>query len=263
MKLQVFKNEDKFPIIEVNHISKSFMKKNLFKVDNSEILDNINFTLGKPTILSILGENGSGKSTLIKLLLGLISPSTGNIKVLANDPYIKSNQHLMNIGFISGQKRTLNPDLTPKQSITSNALFHDLTNLEIQERLDKYSKLFNITNKINQKTSTLSLGEQIKCEIISSLIHNPKILFLDEPSIGLDFESHEKILLLLKKLYKENKITIIITSHYIRDIKALSKYTLVLKNGKQLYFGKYIDLIKTKNHHNYITKLQTEIIKYN
>ena len=250
------KSQLEVPIIEARYITQTFGKA-------TEALKNISFTIEKPTILSVVGANGAGKSTLIKIMLGLISPTNGNVKVLGYDPYLKQTDFLKKVGFISGQKRILSNDLSARRSIIGNALFYDLSLTQIQERLDNLSTLFKVNHKLDQLVRTLSLGEIIKLEIINSIIHKPKIVFLDEPSIGLDFDSHETIINLLKQLHEIEQVTIVLTSHYMRDIKALSKQILVLENGLQLYNGDFNNLPKnTSLLNNYLDSLNKEIVKY-
>jgi ABC-2 type transport system ATP-binding protein len=256
MTLMKIKPQLEVPVIKVDNITQTFGKA-------TEALKNINFTLDEPTILSIVGTNGAGKSTLIKIMLGLISPTNGKVKVLGYDPYLKQTDFLKKVGFISGQKRILSNDLSARRSITGNALFYDLSLTEIQERLENLSILFKVNHKLDQLVRTLSLGEIIKLEIINSIIHKPKIVFLDEPSIGLDFDSHETIINLLKQLHQIEQVTIVLTSHYMRDIKALSKQILVLENGQQLYSGDFNNLPKNTNMLNsYLDSLNKEIVKY-
>ncbi len=244
------------PVIEVDNITQTFGK-------SMQALKNINFSIDKPTILSIVGANGAGKSTLIKIMLGLISPTNGKVKVLGYDPYLKQSDFLKKVGFISGQKRMLSNDLSARRSITSNALFYDLSLTGIQERLENLSILFKVNHKLDQLVRTLSLGEVIKLEIINSIIHKPEIVFLDEPSIGLDFDSHETIINMLNELHAKEQVTIVLTSHYMRDIKALSKQILVLENGQQLYSGDFSGLSKnTETLNNYLDSLNKEIVKY-
>ena len=258
MTLTKITTKSTLPVIEINNIIQTFDK-------SKQALKNVSFTIESPTILSIVGANGAGKSTLIKIMLGLIPPTDGTVRVLGYNPYLKQHQYLKKIGFISGQKRMLSNDLSARRSITSNALFYGLSLTEIQEQLENLSKLFKVNHKLDQLVRTLSLGEVIKLEIINSIIHKPKIVFLDEPSIGLDFDSHETIINILNELHAKEQVTIVLTSHYMRDIKALSKQILVLENGKQLYSGEFSGLsknIQTGNLNNYLDSLNREIIKY-
>lgn len=229
-----------------------------------QALKNINFEINEPTILSIIGANGAGKTTLIKIMIGLIPPTKGLVNINGFDPYRRDKKYLKQIGFVSGQKRTLNTDLTPFDSIFSACLFYDMEIDEINERFNELTTLFRVNEKVDTLVRNLSLGETIKFEIIASIMHKPKLLFLDEPTIGLDFESQKIIIETLKKLHNEEQTTIILTSHYPRDIKELSKQVLIIEKGYPIFFGAFEDLAKHRDEtiDNYISQLNKELEAY-
>jgi ABC-2 type transport system ATP-binding protein len=255
-------------IISIQNLNREFViKKNLglFKSEKTVIkaLSNISLEIPEPTILTVIGANGAGKTTLIKSMLGLIAPTSGNIRVLDKDPYQRDKNHLKNIGFVSGQKRVLNTDLTPFDSIFVSSLFYDLDSAEITKNFHYLAELFDVTHRIDSPVRTLSLGETIKFEIIASIIHKPKILFLDEPTLGLDFTAQQSIISILKTYHEQEKSTIVLTSHYAKDIQALSKEMLILEKGKTIFSGSYKQLVELEQKdHKFINLLQDELKKY-
>jgi ABC-2 type transport system ATP-binding protein len=255
--------------IKINQIEKIFTttrRKGLisFEKIHFKALSDVSLNLQNPTILTIIGANGAGKTTLIKLMTGLISPTKGNIEINGFNPYQRTKKYLKQIGFVSGQKRVLNPDLNPFDSIFSTCLFYDMEIELINSRFEELVKLFNVEHKTESLVRNLSLGENIKFEIILAIMHKPKLLFLDEPTIGLDFESQKIIITTLKKLHSEEKTTIILTSHYPKDIKELSKDVLILEKGCPIFFGKFEDLEVHKGDdvNIYINQLNEELEAY-
>ncbi|NJS41963.1 ATP-binding cassette domain-containing protein [Candidatus Gracilibacteria bacterium] len=158
----------------------------------------------------------------------------------------------------------LNPDLTAYDYISVSSLFYELEPQEIETRLHHLSELFEVTHRLHSLVRNLSLGETIKFEIIASIIHKPRVLFLDEPTIGLDFSSQSTIVSLLKQYHEEENVTILLTSHYAKDIQTLSKELLVIEKGKELY---YDDINNLNSHPNrkvnsYLQTLNEELARY-
>ncbi|MEM1311871.1 MAG: ATP-binding cassette domain-containing protein [Patescibacteria group bacterium] len=252
-------------IIRAQNLNRSFSIKVKGQKDKLSIqaLDKINLVVTKPTILTIVGANGAGKTTLIKLMLGLIKPTSGKILVFDQLPEKRNQAYLKNIGFVSGQKRILNQDLTPFDSIYVSSLFYDISSDEIIKNFDYFCDVFSVQHRKNVPVRKLSLGETIKFEIIASIIHKPKILFLDEPTIGLDFEAQESIIEILKTYHEQNQSTIVLTSHYIKDIKSLSKELLILEKGNSIYSGSYLNFLNSNNSNSeFIKKFKSELNKY-
>lgn len=257
-------------LIEINDVSKSFeydTKIGFFKSEKKTVtaIKNINFTISKPSIVTLIGANGAGKTTLIKMLLGLIAPTSGKLLVLDQNPYLKDDNYLKKVGFVSGQKRLLNPDLPAFDSIFVNSLFYGLSVAVIEERFKNLTKLFGIENKIDVPIRNLSLGETIKFEIISSIIHRPQIILLDEPTIGLDFEAQMTIIKTLKELHEKENITILLTSHYPKDIKELSQRLVVLEKSEIIFDGLPSELDKLNQNSEvskYLNQLNEELKIY-
>jgi ABC-2 type transport system ATP-binding protein len=255
-------------IISIQNLNREFLVKKpagLFQSKKTVItaLSQISLEIPEPTILTVIGANGAGKTTLIKIMLGLIAPTAGKVSVLNTNPYLRNKNPLKNIGFVSGQKRVLNTDLTPFDSIFVSSLFYDINSQEIIKNFRHLAELFEVTHRVDSSVRTLSLGETIKFEIIASIIHKPKILFLDEPTLGLDFAAQQSIISTLKTYHEDQKSTIVLTSHYAKDIQALSKQMLILDKGQTIFTGSYQQLIELKQKdHKFINLLQQELRKY-
>lgn len=211
----------------------------IFKREKKEIqaLRNFSMRLNEGEILGLLGLNGAGKTTLIKLLTGILNPNKGKIEVLETSPFKKEKTFLKQIGVMFGQKSQLIWDLPPINTLTMLCEIYGLSHQEFKERLDFFVKKLNIEEQLYQPVRKLSLGQRIKFELICSLIHNPKIVFLDEPTIGVDIPSKMSIYDFLLELNRNSKTTIILTSHDSQDIEVLAKHIVILNNGIKIFDG--------------------------
>lgn len=229
----------------------------IFKRENKKIeaLKNFSMCLNKGEILGLLGLNGAGKTTLIKLLTGIIYPDKGKIDVLGTNPFKKEKAFLKQIGVMFGQKSQLIWDLPPINTLTMLREIYGISRKEFKNRLDFFVKKLNIENQLYQPVRKLSLGQRIKFELICSLIHNPKIVFLDEPTIGVDIPSKMNIYDFLLELNQSNKTTIILTSHDSQDIEALAKHIVILNKGVKIFDGS-----KSELKNKYMKNDQLEII---
>ena len=231
-------------IENLNHNYKIFHKspglkgsiKDLFsrKYEDKLVLKNINLKVKKGEIVSIVGKNGAGKTTLIKLMCGLLE-NEGNVIVNNYNPYKKEKKFLKKIGFVFGHKSQLVWDLPAIDSIVMQKEIYVVEDKKFEERIKYYSELFGVTKLLTIPVRKLSLGERIKFEIISALIYEPDLIFLDEPTLGLDLLAQKSLYKALKILNKENKITIILTSHNISDIENLASRIVFLRNKEILY----------------------------
>lgn len=233
--------------IEVNNISytyKVFEKsegflgtlKDFFARQYEELpaLKNISFKMREGESIGLLGVNGAGKTTLIKLLTGILEPSEGQIQSLNFQPYQKDKGYLSQIGVVLGQKSQLIWDLPAQETLEMlKAIYHIKTEV-YQKKLKELCSLLNVEHKLKIPVRKLSLGERMKFEIICSLIHSPKILFLDEPTLGLDLISQQAIRDFLKKINQKDQVSIILTSHYMKDIEAVSDRVIILSEGQML-----------------------------
>ena len=209
----------------------------------------VDILINKGEVVGLLGPNGAGKTTLIKLLTGILELKSGEIKCLNKNPYKKEKEYLKNIGVVMGQKSQLIWDLPSMETLKMLKEIYEIEKREFEERLEKLLKLLNLKEKINIPVRKLSLGERIKFELICSLIHKPEILFLDEPTIGLDITSQYAVYDFLKEVNKTENTTIILTSHYMKDIEKLCERVIIILKGEK-HFDLTIDELKQK----FITK---------
>ncbi len=231
-------------IIEVENLSKTFkvklkesgLKGSLKsiikpKYKDVEAVKNINFKVEKGEVIAFIGPNGAGKSTTIKMLTGILYPNKGDIKVLDFDPKKERKKLAYEIGTVFGQKEQLWTHLTPYDNFKFFGAIYDIPEYAVTKKIDELKTLFELDDFINTPVRNLSLGQRIRCEIAASLIHEPKILFLDEPTIGLDPVVKENIRTFIKRMNKEYKTTIFLTSHDIGDIEKLCERVIIINNG--------------------------------
>lgn len=234
MKIIEVKNlNKKFKIKEKEKGLKGSLKsiiKPKYKTVNA--VNDISFSVEQGEILAFIGPNGAGKSTTIKMLTGILYPTDGEIKVMELEPSKKRKQLSYKIGTVFGQKEQLWTHLTPYDNFKFFGAIYDLEDKEIEERIQELTKTFELEKFINTPVRNLSLGQRIRCEIVAALIHKPEILFLDEPTIGLDPVVKENIRKLIKKMNKELGTTIFLTSHDVGDIEKLCKRVIIINNGK-------------------------------
>lgn len=232
-------------IIEVKKLSKTFKVKEKEKGLKGSLkafikpkykvikaVKNISFSVEKGEIIAFIGPNGAGKSTTIKMLTGILYPSSGNISVMGLDPQNDRKKLAYEIGTVFGQKEQLWTHLTPYDNFKFFGAIYDIPDARVEKKIEELKMLFELDEFINTPVRNLSLGQRIRCEIAASLIHEPKILFLDEPTIGLDPVVKENIRVLIKRMNKEFKTTIFLTSHDVGDIEKLCKRVIIINNGQ-------------------------------
>jgi ABC-2 type transport system ATP-binding protein len=197
-----------------------------------QAVNDISFEVEPGEILAFIGPNGAGKSTTIKMLTGILYPDQGSALVMGINPTLKRKQLSYKIGTVFGQKEQLWTHLTPYDNFKFFGAIYDMSDRAVETRIDELNQVFELEEFINTPVRNLSLGQRIRCEIVASLIHNPQILFLDEPTIGLDPVVKENIRALIKKMNKEYKTTIFLTSHDIGDIEKLCKRIIIVNHGR-------------------------------
>lgn len=232
-------------VIETKKLNKTFKVKikekglkgslkSIFKPKYKTIkaVKNISFSVDKGEIIAFIGPNGAGKSTTIKMLTGILYPDSGNISVMGINPQKNRRKLAYNIGTVFGQKEQLWMHLTPYDNFKFFGAIYDLNEKVIEKKIKEFIEIFELEEFINTPVRNLSLGQRIRCEIVASLIHDPKVLFLDEPTIGLDPVVKENIRTLIKRMNKEYKTTIFLTSHDVGDIEKLCKRVIIINNGE-------------------------------
>ena len=193
---------------------------------------NISFSVDKGEVIAFIGPNGAGKSTTIKMLTGILYPSSGSVSVMGIDPTKQRKKLAYEIGTVFGQKEQLWMHLTPYDNFKFFGAIYDIPDSVVEKKINEFNEVFELSEFINTPVRNLSLGQRIRCEIVASLIHNPKILFLDEPTIGLDPVVKENIRSLIKRMNKEYKTTIFLTSHDVGDIEKLCKRVIIINKGE-------------------------------
>ena len=220
---------------------KSFFKREYTYID---AVKNVSFSIEKGEIVGYIGPNGAGKSTTIKMLSGILLPTAGNIRVNGLDPFKDRKKYVSNIGVVFGQRSQLSWDIPAEDTFDLLKDIYDLSDKEYQKTKTELVNLLNIQEVMKQPVRSLSLGRRMRCEIAASLLHKPKILFLDEPTIGLDAESKKIVRDFIKKLNKNHKTTVILTTHDMTDIEALAKRIILIGKGELLYDGTLSNLKK-------------------
>jgi len=245
------------PIIQVKNLSKTyeyFQKepgmvnaiKNLFHREKliTQAVKNINFEIQEGEFVGFIGPNGAGKTTTLKMLSGILTPTIGEANVLGFEPWKRQEAYQKQFALVMGQKNQLWWDLPAIESFLLNKEIYEIDNNQFKENLAELTKLLKVEEVIKKQVRKLSLGERMKCELIAALLHNPKILFLDEPTIGLDVVAQKNIRDFLKKYNQERKTTILLTSHYVADIAKLCPRVIVINSGQIIYDGQFNNLDK-------------------
>ncbi len=262
-------------IITVKKLKKNFKKfkretglwnaiKSLFyrEYETIKAVKEFNLEVNKGEIIGLIGPNGAGKSTIIKMLTGILHPDEGEIKCLNYTPWLEREKYVKNIGVVFGQKTTLWWDLPAVDSFELNKDIYEVSEKEFRKRLNELTELLEVKDISKTQVRKLSLGERMKCEFINSVLHKPKILFLDEPTIGLDVVAKEKIREFIKKINKEEETTIILTTHDISDIEQLCNRIIIIDKGLKIYEGTINELKKKYiNYKRLIIELEKEIKK--
>lgn len=208
-----FFHREKVPVIAVNQVS---------------------FTVEAGDIIGILGPNGAGKSTTIKMLTGTLYPTEGSIEVMGFHPTKNRKAYVHQIGAVFGQKSQLIWDIPPVDSFRMNKAIYGVSDKDYEDRINRMSKLFGVEDYITRPTRVLSLGERMKCEFIMAMIHQPKVVFLDEPTIGLDVIAKQKIREFIREMNKRGT-TFILTTHDLEDVEQLAKNVVIINRGEKVF----------------------------
>jgi ABC-2 type transport system ATP-binding protein len=244
------------PAIEVRHLTKSFRTykkqpgfsgaiKGLFhrQYEQTVAVSEVSFQIEPGELVGFLGPNGAGKTTTLKMLAGLLYPTGGTAKVLGHTPWERHDNYRRQFALVLGQKNQLWWDLPARESLELNAKIYGIEKSRFEKTVGDMTELLGVTDKLNISVRELSLGERMKMELIASLLHQPKILFLDEPTIGLDVTSQKTVRDFIRRHNATQKTTILLTSHYMADIQELCERVIIIDHGKIFFDGKLTDIV--------------------
>src|SRR5262245_35166474 len=244
------------PAISVQGLTKAFRTykkrpgfmgavKGLFhrKYEQTVAVKGVSFTVEEGELVGFLGPNGAGKTTTLKMLAGLLYPTAGSARVLGFTPWERDDGYRRQFALLLGQKNQLWWDLPARESLELNAKIYDIAPETFTRTVDELTALLNVGDKLAVMVREHSLGERMKMELIASLLHQPKVLFLDEPTIGLDVVSQKTVREFLRHYNAQRKTTIVLTSHYMADIQALCRRVIIIDHGKTFFDGQLNDVI--------------------
>jgi ABC-2 type transport system ATP-binding protein len=244
-------------VIQVSHLTKQYsvfrkeeglmgsIRSLMFR--KSEIITAVNdvsFTIGQGELVGFIGPNGAGKTTTLKCLSGLLYPTSGSVSVLGHAPFSRDKEFLKRISLVMGQKNQLWWDLPAIETFALNREIYEISHDQYHQTLHALTDLLEVAPLLHVPVRKLSLGERMKMELIAALIHRPQVLFLDEPTIGLDVVMQKKMRDFLKEYNATYKSTILLTSHYMEDVRQLAKRVIIIDHGSLLYDGKLDNLVK-------------------
>ncbi|KAA3659267.1 MAG: ATP-binding cassette domain-containing protein [Chloroflexi bacterium] len=222
------------------------------KTRDVKAVNSIDFSVNAGEIVGFLGPNGAGKTTTLKMLTGLLHPTKGSADVLGFTPWRRDKSFLRQITLVMGQRNQLVWDIPAIDSYELHRVIYHIPQDQFKKTLDELTELLDLAPLIQKPVRNLSLGERMKCEIAGSLLHRPKVLFLDEPTIGLDVTAQRKIRLFIQEYNRRHGASVMLTSHYMADVEALCKRVIVIHNGRILFDGALTDLIKRFSPHKTI-----------
>jgi len=262
------------PIISVNHLKKFYKVhqkepgligslKSLVsrKYYDVKAVDDISFEIDEGELIGFIGPNGAGKTTTLKMLSGLLYPTSGQVKVLGFEPWKRDHKYLKQMSLVMGQKNQLWWDLPAQESFILNKEIYEVPDGQYKKTLGDLVELLDVKDVLNIQVRKLSLGQRMKCELIAALLHSPKVLFLDEPTIGLDVVMQKAMRDFIAEYNKKYKATIILTSHYMEDVKKLAKRVIVIDHGKIIFDGKLQDIIDKYAENKILTIELSEEVK--
>ena len=261
-------------MIEVKDLTKDYhIRKGLFKPFNIvNAVKGVSFSINQGEKIGLIGLNGAGKSTLMKMMSGVLKPTSGSVRVNGFIPYKRENSFLKSIGVVMGQKSILLYDIPVKDSLKYYKEVYGIDDKTFKERLSYYNEILNLKELYDTPVRKLSFGQRMRCELCASLLHNPKVIFLDEPTIGLDIVVKNEILSFLGYLNKNSNTTICLTTHNIDEIEKLCSRLIIVDNGQIVFDGdkklfnnvKSDKIIRFKNENNismeYLESISKKVI---
>jgi ABC-2 type transport system ATP-binding protein len=213
---------------------------------------NVSFQVDQGEIVAFLGPNGAGKTTTLKLLAGLIYPTAGSATVLGHVPWKREHDYRRRFSLIMGQKNQLWWDLPAQESFVLHREIYRIDPQQFTKRLDELTDLLAVRQLVRQPVRELSLGERMRMELIAALLHDPEVLFLDEPTIGLDVVSQRKVQEFLKHYQAERQIAVLLTSHYMKDVEALCRRAVIISGGQIQHDGPLAEILDRFSRHKVI-----------
>ena len=246
------------PLIDVRELSKDFRTfkrregvwgsiQNLFLREYITVkaVDRVTFSVDRGEMVGYIGPNGAGKSTSIKMLTGILVPSSGEARVNGFLPYRQRRQYVKTIGVVFGQRTQLWWDIAVVESFKLLRRIYEVPERDFRERMEKFNQILGIQDYLSTPVRKLSLGERMRCDLAAALLHNPPLLFLDEPTIGLDVVAKDQIRKFLRAINREFQTTVLLTTHDLDDIEELCRRIMIIDHGRLLYDGP-LDLLKQK-----------------
>jgi ABC-2 type transport system ATP-binding protein len=232
--------------------------KSVFKRTYSEVnaVKQLSLGIEEGELVGFIGPNGAGKSTTLKILTGVLYPTSGEVSVMGMVPWKERRRYVQHIGAVFGQKSQLIWDIPPLDSFQMNQAIYGVPDREFKATLDRLSEMLGVTDLMKQPTRRLSLGERMKCEFIMAMLHQPRIVFLDEPTIGLDVIAKQTIRRFILEMNKKG-VTFILTTHDLADIEFLARRVIVINHGEQIFddnIGKLQKLFGTKKQIRLVTR---------
>ena len=259
------------PVIEVKNLKKYYRVhqkepglagsiKSLFhrKYYDAKAVDGVSFSINEGELIGFIGPNGAGKTTTLKVLSGLLYPTSGHVSVLGYIPWDRKPAFQKQFSLVMGQKNQLWWDLPAMESFILNKEIYEVPQAQYNKTLDELVDLLEVKDYLKVQVRKLSLGQRMKMELIAALIHSPKILFLDEPTIGLDVVMQKKMRDFIKEYNRRFNSTIILTSHYMDDVKELCERVIIIDKGKLLFDGALSEIIKKFANHKLLTVVFSE-----
>jgi len=253
-------------IYKIHQRQANFFRDIFFrKYKQTVALDQVSFEIGENELVGFIGPNGAGKTTTVKILSGILYPTSGQVGVLGFSPFEKNAGFLKQIAFVMGSRNQLIWELPASDSFEFNKTVYELSDSDYKKTVGELADILNCQKLISRPVKTLSLGERMKMELIAALLHQPRLIFFDEPTIGLDIFSQEAIREFIKKFQQKYGSTIILTSHYLEDVKRLAKRLIVINQGKILYDGLLKKIIDQYSRVKFITltlekKISNEVV---
>ncbi len=200
----------------------------------------MSFTVGDSEIVGYIGPNGAGKSTSMKIMTGILRPTSGKVEILGMNPYLSREKYVRKIGAVFGNRSNLIWDLPVMDSFSLLKKIYSIPEETYRKNFSELTEMIGIEDLLSVPVRQLSLGQRMRCEIVSALLHAPEILFLDEPTLGLDARSKVSVHKFIKRINKRQGVTVILTTHDMADIEALTERVIVIGNGKKLYDGNFL-----------------------